>query len=86
MASDIFCLLFGFKLYIWRECTKQVRFVYGVNTPYRPQDKNGILSQMNAERDIGGESNKREHEFYNSIIMGLLAFMVTFVLLRWILF
>jgi hypothetical protein len=40
---------------------------------------------MSAERDIGGEPNKREHELYNSLIISLLAFLVTFVLLRWIL-
>jgi hypothetical protein len=41
---------------------------------------------MSAERDIGGEPNKREHELYKSLIISLLAFVVTFVLLRWILF
>jgi hypothetical protein len=41
---------------------------------------------MNAGRNIGGEPNKREHQFYKSLIISLLAFMVTFVLLRWILF
>jgi hypothetical protein len=43
-------------------------------------------AQMSAERDIGGVPNKREQEFYKSLIVSLLAFMVTFVLLRWILF
>jgi hypothetical protein len=41
---------------------------------------------MRAELDLGAESNKREHELYKSVIIGLLAFLVTFVLLRWILF
>jgi hypothetical protein len=41
---------------------------------------------MSAERDIGGESNKPAHEFYKSLIISLVAFMVTFVLLRWIWF
>jgi hypothetical protein len=41
---------------------------------------------MSAARDVGGEPNKREHELYKSVIIGLLAFMVTFVLLRWIIF
>jgi hypothetical protein len=41
---------------------------------------------MNTGRDISGGPNKQTREFYKSLIMSLLAFMVTFVLLRWILF
>jgi len=41
---------------------------------------------MSAERNIGGELNRPERDFYKSLIIGLLAFMVTFFLLRWVLF
>jgi hypothetical protein len=41
---------------------------------------------MDAARDNGDELNKRKLELYKSLVIGLLAFMVTFVLLRWVLF
>jgi hypothetical protein len=41
---------------------------------------------MSAERDIGGGLNGPEREFYKSLTIGLLAFLVTFVLLRWVWF
>jgi hypothetical protein len=41
---------------------------------------------MSAERDVGGGLNSREREFYKSLTIGLLVFLVTFALLRWVLF
>jgi uncharacterized membrane protein len=41
---------------------------------------------MSAGRDVSGEPNKREREFYKSLIIGLLAFTVAFVVLSWVWF
>jgi hypothetical protein len=41
---------------------------------------------MSAERDIGGGPNGQERDACKSLTIGLLAFLVTFVLLRWVLF
>jgi uncharacterized membrane protein (DUF485 family) len=43
-------------------------------------------AQMDASRDNGDELNKQKREFYKSLTIGLLAFMVSFVLLKWVLF
>jgi hypothetical protein len=41
---------------------------------------------MSAERNIGGAPNRQERGSYKSLTIGLLAFLVTFALLRWVLF
>jgi len=41
---------------------------------------------MSAEQIISGELNRPERDFYKSLTIGVLAFLVTFVLLRWVWF
>jgi hypothetical protein len=41
---------------------------------------------MSASRNNGDEVDKRKSEFYSSAMFGLLGFVVTFVVLRWVIF
>ena len=44
------------------------------------------LTQMNAGRYNGGELNERESRFYSSVLFALPGYVVTFVVLRWVIF
>ena len=41
-------------------------------------------AQMKKGRENSVEINEQKREFQNSLTIGLLAFMVTFALLRWV--
>jgi len=74
----------AFVICVRIKCSKPAQFVHGVNTPWRPQAEMVIVAPMNLERNTDGEPNKRGREFYRSLIIGVLAFLVAFVVLRWV--